>query len=59
MELLGFIPDDGSKGDTCIYDKEDKIKLTTVKVDENRIEKVKLEILETESEKKAIEEERQ
>lgn len=59
LELLGFIPDDGSKGDTCIYDKEDKIKLTTVKVDENRIEKVKLEILETESEKKAIEEERQ
>ena len=59
LELLGYIPDDGSKGDTCIYDKEDKIKLTTVKVDENRIEKVKLEILETESEKKAIEEERQ
>ena len=59
LELLGFIPDDGSKGDTCIYDKEDKIRLTTVKVDENRIEKVKLEILETESEKKAIEEERQ
>ena len=59
LELLGFIPDDGSKGDTCIYDREDKIRLTTVKVDENRIEKVKLEILETESEKKAVEEERQ
>lgn len=59
LELLGFIPEDGSKGDTCIYDREDKIRLTTVKVDENRIEKVKLEILETESEKKAIEEERQ
>ena len=59
LELLGFIPEDGSKGDTCIYDREDKIRLTTVKVDENRIEKVKLEILETESEKKAVEEERQ
>lgn len=59
LELLGFIPDDGSKGDTCIYDREDKIRLTTVKVDENRIEKVKLEVLETEREKKAIEEERQ
>lgn len=45
LEILGYIPADGSSGDVAIYKSGDKtIKMTTLKVDENRIEKIRLEV---------------